>query len=439
VVTQFMPNLPPLDIWYDGSAEDKKAVVEANNKNLESLTLDDFVPSYNIIDANGVVVEKGRAVATQDFIRPNEDSGGTMVSIITIDMANPTGDFTSTGFIADVHQVYASTQSLYLVSTIYHYSEDAQGENGFAIWSNPTFETQIYKFDLGDTVAYAAAGKVDGEILNQFSLGEFEGVLRIATTTGYSWDGTSRNHVFCLDNNNGSLDVIGSIRDIAPGERLYSARFMGNRGFLVTFVQVDPLFTLDLSDPQNPKIVGELKVPGFSTYLHPINDDVLLAIGQDTKAEGDIVKVGGMQLSIFDTSDFANPRLLHSETIGDRGTYSEALYNHKAVAFWSEKNLLALPVNLNEISDPQNPEDWGKNTFNGLYVYRLADDYSFELLGRINMYVWDESNMDNWMYYPSWYRGVFIGDYIYSLTSYTVKAAPIDNIAEPFIALDLME
>jgi uncharacterized secreted protein with C-terminal beta-propeller domain len=439
VITQFMPSLPPLDIWYDGSEEDKKSVTEANNQTLASLTLDDFVPSYNINDANGVLVEEGRAVATKDFIRPQEDGGGTMVSIITINMADPAADFTSTGFIADVHNVYASTESLYLVSTIYNYSEDTYDENGFVVWSNPTFETQIHKFDLGSTVTYAAEGKVDGEILNQFSLGEYEGVLRIATTTGYTWDQTSRNHVFCLQNNGGSLTVIGSIRDLAPGERLYSARFMGDRGFLVTFVQVDPLFTLDLSVPQNPTVVGELKVPGFSTYLHPINDDILLAIGQDTKAEGDIVKVGGMQLSIFDTSDFANPKLLHSEIIGDRGTYSEALYNHKAVAFWPEKNLLALPVNLNEIADPQNPEDWGRNTFNGLYVYRLTDAYDFELLGRISMFVWDENDMDNWMYYPSWYRGVFIDDHIYSLTSFTVKAAPIDNIAEPFITLDLME
>jgi uncharacterized secreted protein with C-terminal beta-propeller domain len=439
VITQFLPNLPPLDIWYDGSQEDKETVAEANKKTLAALTLDDFVPTYTVNDACGVAVEKGRAVATSDFIKPQEESGGSMVTIITIDMADPAADFTSTGFVADVQNIYASTQSLYLVSTLYHYAEDTYDQEGFVIWSNPTFETRIHKFDLGDTVTYAAAGKVDGEILNQFSLGEYNGVLRIATTTGYTWDQTSKNHVFCLQNNNGKLDVIGSIRDIAPGERLYSARFMGDKGFLVTFVQVDPLFTLDLSDPRNPRVAGELKVPGFSTYLHPLNDQYLLSIGEDTQSEGDIVKINGLQLSIFDISDFAHPMLLHTEKIGDRGTYSEALYNHKAVTFWAEKNLLALPVNLNEISDPQNPEDWGKNTFNGLYVYQITDDYDFKFLGRMNMFVWDEADANNWMYSPSWYRGVFIEDYIYSLTSFTVKAAPIDNITEPFITLDLME
>jgi inhibitor of cysteine peptidase len=268
---------------------------------------------------------------------------------------------------------------------------------------------------------------------------EHEGVLRLATTTGNTLDQTLRNHVFCLKNNSGRLEVIGSIKDIAPGERLYSARFMGDRGFLVTFIQVDPLFTLDLSDPENPAVLGELKVPGFSTYLHPLNDKYLLSIGEDINVEGDFVKRNGLQLSIFDTSDFANPKLLHTITIGDQGTDSEALYNHKAVVFWPENNLLALPVNLNEISNPDNSEDWGSNTFNGLYVYRLTGDYDFQFLGRIPMYAWDESDINSWMYYPPWYRGVFIDDYVYSLTSHMVKAAPIDNIAEPFITLDLME
>ena len=134
---------------------------------------------------------------------------------------------------------------------------------GFApVWTNPTFETQIYKFDLGDTVTFAAEGRVDGEILNQFSLGEYDGVLRIATTTGNTWEGTSRNHVFCLENNGETLNVIGSIRDLAPGERLYSARFVGERGFLVTFVQVDPLFTLDLSDPDKSGGCGRTEGSG---------------------------------------------------------------------------------------------------------------------------------------------------------------------------------
>lgn len=440
VVAQYLANLPPLEIWYDGSEVGKETVIEANNKLLASLTLDDFVPKYTVCDAGGVVVDKGRAIATEDFIRPREDNGGTMVSIITVDMENPAADFTSTGFIADAHNVYASTDSLYLVSTIYNYEDvekPTEPGNGFvAEWTNPTFETQIYKFNLGDAVTFSAEGRVDGEILNQFSLGEYEGVLRIATTTGNTWEGTSRNHVFCVKNNGEKLDVIGGIRDLAKGERLYSARFVGERGFLVTFVQVDPLFTLDLSDPVNPSVAGELKVPGYSTYLHPLNENYLLSIGQDTVVEDGIVRNGGIQLSIFDISDFADPKLLHTAKIGDTGTYSEAMYNHKAITFWPEQNLLALPVNEYQVTPSENGDLW-ENTFNGMVVYHLTDDYDFEMLGRMNLYTYDAS--DTTYYYPSWFRGVFIEDYFYGITSHVVKAGPVDNIKEPFISLDLME
>ncbi|MFZ2632926.1 MAG: beta-propeller domain-containing protein [Desulfosalsimonadaceae bacterium] len=444
VVAQFLPDLPPLEIWYDGSEVGKEAVTEANNQTLAPLTLDDFVPSYTVCDAGGAVVEEGRAVATQNFIRPGDENGGTMISIITIDMENPAADFTSTGFIADAHNVYASTDALYLVSTIYNYTDVEKpvdnlvdDGNGFAAeWRNPTFETQIYKFDLGDAVTFSAQGRVDGEILNQFSLGEYDGVLRIATTTGNTWEGTSKNHVFCLKNNGDKLEVIGSIRDLAPGERLYSARFMGERGYLVTFVQVDPLFTLDLSDPAHPSVAGELKVPGYSTYLHPLNENYLLSVGQDTTVEGDIVKNGGLQLSIYDIHDFSNPKLLHTAKIGDSGTYSEAMYNHKAVTFWPEQNLLALPVNEYTTVSSDNGDAW-ENSFNGMVVYRLTEDYDFELLGRMNLYSYDAS--DTAYYYPSWYRGMFIDDYFYGITSNVVKAAPVDDIKEPFAALDLME
>ncbi|MDO9262689.1 MAG: beta-propeller domain-containing protein, partial [Desulfosalsimonadaceae bacterium] len=240
----------------------------------------------------------------------------------------------------------------------------------------------------------------------------------------------------CIKNNGDKLDVIGSIRDLAPGERLYSARFMGERGFLVTFVQVDPLFTLDLSDPAHPSVAGELKVPGYSTYLHPLNENYLLSVGQDTIVDGDIVRNGGMQLSIYDITDFADPKLLHTAKIGDSGTYSEAMYNHKAITFWPEQNLLALPVNEYTAALSEDGDMW-ENSFNGMVVYRLAEDYDFELLGRMNLYTYDAS--DTTYYYPSWYRGVFIDDYFYGMTSTVVKAAPVDDIKEPFAALDLME
>lgn len=433
VVLQFLPDLPPITIWYDGTEAARTAAVVSNTAKLTALSVNDFMPSCRVYDGAGVVVREGRAIRTEDFFCPNPPSGGTMVSIVTVDMRNPTGDFASTAFIADAHTIYASTEALYLTSTLYHYASEERQRESAAVIENPTFETRIHKLSLRDTpVSFQAAGRVNGTILNQFSLGEYENVLRLATTTGNTFDRTSKNHVYCLKQNADKLDLIGSITDIAPGERLYSARFMGPRGFLVTFVQVDPLFTLDLSNPNRPLIKGQLKVPGYSTYLHPIDNNYLLSVGQETTLEGDVVRVKGLQLSMFDISDFSTPRLLYSRTIGDRGTYSEALYNHKALTFWPEKKLLALPVNLFEVTGSS---AYGANTFNGLYVYRLTSAFDFSFLGRVDMY--DPEDIDFDRYMPSWYRGVFIGDYVYAATASRVRSAPVDRIREPFITLNL--
>jgi inhibitor of cysteine peptidase len=431
VISQFIPDLPPLNLWYDGTQSGKEATVESNLKTLESLTVDDYIPSYSLFDGNGALINSGRLIDVQDFIRPENAAGGTIVSVVDMDMTDPSKDFSSMGFVADIHHVYASTQAIYLISTLY------QGEIGDkAPADSEIYQTRIYQLDIsGGKPAFSSEGLVNGHILNQFSLGEYNDVLRIATTTGYVWDGSASNHVYCLKKDSGNLNVIGRLENLAQGERLYSARFIGDRGFLVTFVEVDPLFTLDLSDPQNPSVVGELKVPGYSTYLHPIGDDYLLAIGKDTVAEDGNVLYQGLQMSIFDISDFAAPKQAASIKIGDRGTDSEVLFNHKALSFWPEKNLLALPVSLYEYpSPPENPWEYGINTFNGLYVYRLTDTHDFKCLGRMEM-----TDAGDIIIAPAWIRGVFMEDDVYAVSSDTVKAAAITSIEEPFYNLTLTQ
>lgn len=437
-VTQFIPMLPHIDIWYDGSQADKAATISSNRLTLDSLTLDDLIPEWTVFDACGTVLRQGRAVGTEDIVRPTTTTGGSLVTVISLDLESPTHDLNTIAFVGDVHHVYASTESLYLVSTLYHYPEgiSEEDDDGVVSTQNALFETQIYKFNLiTQPVSYSAEGRVSGELLNSFALGEYKQVLRVATTTGNSGDGDSENHVFCLKENGGELQVIGRLEGLAPGERLYSARFLGDRGFLVTFLQVDPLFTLDLSDPMNPTQVGELKVPGYSTYLHALDDDHLLAFGQRTSVQADTVVVDGLQLSLFDISDFANPKLLHSRIIGERGTYSEALHDHKALTVWPAKNLLAFPVNLYEFAEPpQTVWDYGDNTFNGIFVYQLTEEYDFRPLGQIELFDL-ENPIEGW-YGDSWSRGVFIDDFIYAATSKQIKAAPVDTIGEPFITLN---
>ena len=423
VISQYFPDIPPLAQWYDGSEQNRSDAYNRNKETLEDLTLDDFIPSYQEYDATGLMTETGRLIATEDFLRPEDPNGGTIVSIITIDLADPAKDFESLGFISDVRHVYSSTDALYLVSTEYHNVFNMDLETDL-----PDRQTRISKFDLSaQTVAYTATGKVPGRIINQFSLGEYEGILRIATTTGYVWDGSSKNHVYCLSEQDSVLNIIGRLEDLAEGERLYAARFIADKGFLVTFVEIDPLFTLDLSDPANPLVAGELKVPGYSTYIHQIGEDRLLTIGKNVVAENNNVWYQGLQLSLFDISNFANPELIAFEKIGDRGTDSEALFNHKAFTFRPSDNRLALPVTLYEHLSPASAAwEYGTPTFYGLYVYQITNENRFEYTGRIPM------TPDPVDYYlnPDWLRGIFINQNIYAVNADTVKTADIESMEE---------
>ena len=418
VVSQFFPDIPRIDVWYDGSAEDRAAASDANKRTLADLTLDDMIPGFQEFDDAGFMTDTGRLVATKDFLRPENPDGGSIVSITTVDMQDLSHEIESVGFIADVHHVYASTQNLYLVSTAYNMMPLM--ERAAMAMEN---ETRIYRFDLtAPTVAYAAFGTVPGRVLNQFSLGEYEDVLRIATSTGNTWDGSAENHVFCLMKEDETLTIIGRLEGLVPGERLYASRFIGDKGFLVTFVEIDPLFTLDLSDPRDPKAVGELKVPGYSTYIHPLGADYLLTIGKDSIFENGSIWYQGLQLSIFDIRDFADPKLIATQKIGDRGTESEALYNHKAFTFWADQNLLALPVDLHEYAKPPAvPWQYADRTFYGLYIYRITEDLRFDDAGRIDMMP------DNGgpYFYPDWLRGIFIDQNVYAVAADRVRGADI--------------
>lgn len=211
--------------------------------------------------------------------------------------------------------------------------------------------TSITKFQINGTkLGYAGSGKVEGQVLNQFSMDESEGYLRVATTT---WE--NGNGVYVLDD---SLNVYGSIKGLAKGERIYSARFMGDKGYVVTFRNIDPLFVFDLSDPSAPKVTGELKIPGFSNYLHPVGEDLILGIGAETHEiyvkddKGNEIVIGnrqgGIKFSLFDVSDMGKPREISKSVIGGSGSYTEAFYNHKAIMFDNEEQNVAFDASISE-------------------------------------------------------------------------------------------
>jgi uncharacterized secreted protein with C-terminal beta-propeller domain len=226
-------------------------------------------------------------------------------------------------------------------------------------------KTMIHRIrvDKGD-IQYEASGAVPGYVLNRFSMDEYQDHFRIATTTGQLWgwgESTSKNHVYVTDMD---LSIVGALEDIAPGERIFAARFMGKRAYLVTFINIDPFFVIDLSNPENPTVLGELKIPGFSNYLHPYDENHVIGIGKDAVDMGDFAWFQGVKLSLFDVSDVKNPKEVSSYIVGDRGTDSLALTDPHAFLFSKDKNLLVMPILLAEIDDSKypggaEPSTWG--------------------------------------------------------------------------------
>jgi len=211
-----------------------------------------------------------------------------------------------------------------------------------------TEKTVIHKINIDkEKITYKGVGEVPGHLLNQFSMDEYNGNFRITTTTGEVWGGNSLNHLYVLDEN---LEIIGKVEDLAQGERIYSTRFLGDRAYVVTFKKVDPLFVIDLSNPEKPEVLGYLKITGFSDYLHIYDENHIIGIGKETQGGNEQFSwYQGLKISLFDVSDVENPVEKAKIVIGDRGTDSLALQEHKAFLFDKEKGILVIPVSLAEI------------------------------------------------------------------------------------------
>ena len=301
-------------------------------------------------------------------------------------------------------------------------------------------KTFIHRFSLTNTIPeHEAEGYVPGNVLNQFSMDEdSETNLRIATTKNnnflryinYEIDLEpelllSHSNVFVLSPD---LEVIGSVRNIAPDERIYSVRFMGERAYMVTFKEIDPFFVIDLEDPRNPQVLGELKIPGFSTYLHPYDEDTIIGLGYDTSlSERGGVITEGVKLALFDVSDPQSPIELDNFIAGEAGSQSFAMYNHKAFLFDYNKNLLSLPVFLRDYE-----EEGSLSNFAGALVFSI-DEKKFNLRGKID-HSEDSvaSDVNPWCgqscYNNSVQRALYIDNTIYTFSNNYLKANDLNSL-----------
>lgn len=283
-------------------------------------------------------------------------------------------------------------------------------------------KTVIHKLAISSgRVEYKARGEVSGTLLNQFSMDESNGYFRIATTTGGIWTGSeqtpTKNNIYVLDP---GMNIAGKLGDLAPGERIYSVRFLGDKAYMVTFRQVDPLFVIDLSIPESPKVLGFLKIPGVSDYLHPYDENHVIGVGRDASEEG---RIKGMKLSLFDVSDVVNPKEVSKYYIGGPGTYSEALHDHKAFLFSREKSLLVIPATEYE-------KDY-RPGFQGAYVFTLTAESGFELKGRITHDKENGTQKGDYYYFNAPIRrSLYIGSNLYTLSDRTLKINSLDDLAE---------
>ncbi|MBI3034120.1 beta-propeller domain-containing protein [Candidatus Woesearchaeota archaeon] len=308
-------------------------------------------------------------------------------------------------------------------------------------------KTTIHKIAIRDgKIDYKGQGSVPGTVLNQFSMDEHNGYFRIATTTGHvsrfrGNEPLSKNNIYVLDE---KLKISGMVEDLAPGERIYSARFMGDRAYLVTFRKVDPLFVIDLKNPENPKVLGKLKIPGYSDYLHPYDETHIIGLGKealDAEEPGaQFAWYQGIKLALFDVSNPENPREVAKYNIGDRGTDSEALYEHKAFLFDREKNLLVIPITLAEIDRAKYaegegkvpPDTYGEFVWQGAYVLSLDANGGFKLKGKIT-HVEDDSLEKSGYYYSSPYsvkRALYIDNTLYTVSDKLIKANDLGSMEE---------
>jgi len=342
--------------------------------------------------------------------RPAHTSSWAILSVLHLDLDDD-GPLSAVGLLADGWTVYASAASLYVAQS---------SDWWWWGWRPLEMTTAIHKFKLDPAapapVTYAASGEVDGWILDQFALSEHDGYLRVATTEFDWWWGTTTDEEqassvrVLSDDGAGHLAVVGHVGGLGPGERIFAVRFLGAKGYVVTFEQVDPLYTLDLSDPTNPTVVGELEVTGFSSYLHPIGNDWLLAVGMEADDEG---RVLGLAVSVFDVRDFADPKLAHRYLIEDdedSWSWSEALSDHHAFTY--HRGVLSIPAYIGGSGD----------RFSGLIVLAVDPEDGIYEIGRI-----DHRGLGDSEYEARMRRSVYIEDALYSLSSAGVKVNHLHN------------
>jgi hypothetical protein len=373
-----------------------------------------WLPSFTLKKRDAKAAPERSLVQCRHVYRPASFSGLGLLTVLTIDLSKGLEPIDTDAIVTDGRIVYASPESLYVATE--RWSERPLPASPTE--APATVTTAIHKFDISDPAKteYHGSGQVSGFLLNQWSLSEYGGLLRVASTEAPAWWGgaepESESFVSVLREREGKLVTVGRVGELGRGERVYAVRFVGDVGYVVTFRQVDPLYTLDLSDPDHPAVLGELKIEGYSAYLHPVGDDLILGLGQDASPEG---RIRGTQLSLFDVSNLRKPVRLHQKVIGPGS--SEAEYDHHAFLYWPRTGLVAVPVQTYS-AEPGIAD----TPFVGAIGFRVGRQLGIEELGRVT----HETEGGNYQIR----RSLVVGDALYTVSDAGVRASSLTTFAD---------
>ena len=451
-----------MDIW-NQSMED---TIAANRAIIDDLTLDDFAPHLYEVGEDGLFQHPTTSEDCSEFSASADSAGRGFSTIMTIELMGEESEMQLDHITSSWAHVYASQDVMVLAEP---------ANDWWWFWRNFGWDdaTNIHVFDISDPseTTYVASGRVHGTVQDQFSISEYNGVIRVATTEdawGRWWlEGTEEwtgptNNVFTLgvaecmipegcDDEFSEMIQLGHVGDIAPDERIWSARFVGDRAYLVTFEIIDPLWVIDLTDPTDPVILGELEVPGVSTYIHPVDSDTLLTIGIGPGPDGLGLDWSMTQVSLFDVSDPTNPTLADSLQLspayeddycdewgcGWSWSYSEATYEHKAFTYWAPEQLLAVPLSTYRYIYEQIEFDDRTYTYSGYeFVSTLelinvdAENGTLSTHGMVNHseFYNDDGLSGWWSGSTSIRRSIFMGDYIYAFSAAGASVHRTDDL-----------
>lgn len=370
---------------------------------------EDIIPFYIIYDNECIKKE----IELQNIMYNENNISSNFTVITSFDLKDFNADLIS--ILGNFDNLYMSKGSLYLTSIkgeeIKEESQNNSKDTAVSYYLNKTY---IYKFKLGDKVDYVNFAQVEGTLINQFSMDEYNNYFRVAVTKEKFSQNASNttNNLYVFDKN---LKLVGSIENIAEGERIYSTRFVKDKLYMVTFKQVDPLFVIDLKNPYNPKILGLLKIPGYSTYLHPLSDKKIIGFGMDTADDNGRVINSGMKIALFDISELENPKEIAKIKIGGKGTFSESLYNHKALTVYND--YYAFDICETKDDDSYIP------IFNGLILLEIKDN-GINIKAKISN---DSDQKD--LNYDYGYRAVFINDNMYVVSNYAISIVNLKDMS----------